>query len=190
MNKISKTKKQQIVLVLLGTVAVIAGLWYFVIQKQYSKLAGTQRKTLEMKEKVAKGENLLKKADEIAATLETDTAKLTEIESGMASGDIYLWIINTINQFNNERRVTFLDFQREFLGEVGVLPKYPYKAATYPMKGVGYYHDLGKFLADMENKFPYLRVQNLELSPITKGGEDAEKLNFKFEVVSLIKPNS
>lgn len=195
MNKISKTKKQQIVLVLLGTAVVVASLWYMVIQNQYTSLESVQKKTLDMKEKVAKAESLLKKAEEIEVDLEEDTKELAALEGGMASGDIYLWIINTINQFNNTRRITFLDFQREILGEVGSLPKFPYKAAIFPVKGVGYYHDIGRFLADFENSFPHVRVQNLELLPNDKGGEKsggegAEKLNFKFEIVTLVKPNS
>lgn len=193
MNKISKFKKQQIVLVILGIVAVMAALWYVVIQNQYTTLTEVQKKTQEMRDKVNKGEILLKKSSEIEESLDAEAKTLETIEDGMASGDIYLWNINTINRFNtnNTSRITFLDFQREILGEVGVLPKFPYKAAIFPLKGTGYYHEVGRFLADFENNFPYIRVQNLELSPLSKvGADDAEKLNFKFEVVALIKPTA
>jgi len=192
-NKISKFKKQQIVLVILGIVAVMAALWYVVIQNQYTTLTEVQKKTQEMRDKVNKGEILLKKSSEIEESLDAEAKTLETIEDGMASGDIYLWNINTINRFNtnNTSRITFLDFQREILGEVGVLPKFPYKAAIFPLKGTGYYHEVGRFLADFENNFPYIRVQNLELSPLSKvGADDAEKLNFKFEVVALIKPTA
>ena len=196
MNKISKAKKQQMVLVLLAAGAVIAMVWYAVIQNQYASLEAVQKKTVDMRDKVTKGENLLKKADEIEATLDTETKALQTIEDGMASGDLYLWMINTVNRFNFARRITVLDFQREILGEVGTLPKFPYKAAIFPLKGTGHYHDIGKFLADFENSFPYIRVQNLELSPAGakpgegKPGDDSETLNFKFELVTLIKPTA
>lgn len=189
MSKISKEKKQQIILVLIVTAVVIGALWSFVIQAQYARLAGAKKRTLEMKEKVNKAEMLLKKADEIDADLKADTETLENIEDGMASGDIYLWLINTINRFNADHRVTILDFPRETVGEVGLLPNFPYKAATFPINGTGYYHDLGKFLAEFENRFPYVRIQNLELTPATKAaGADSEKLNFKFEIVALVKP--
>lgn len=189
MSKISKTKKQQMVLVLMGAGIVIAGLWTLVIQAQNASLAGVNKKTLEMKEKVEKGEMLLKKTAEVEADLEADTKALETIESGMASGDIYLWLINTVNRFNALNKITIVDFPRETLGEVGLLPKFPYKAAVFPIKGIGYYHDLGKFLADFENSFPYVRIQNLELTPAGKtAADDAEKLNFKFEIVALLKP--
>jgi Tfp pilus assembly protein PilO len=191
-NKISTLKKQQMVLILIGVAAVIAGLWYLVIQNQYTSLNTMQKKTLEMKDKVGKGEVLLKKSADIEATLDAEAKTLETIEDSMATGDIYLWNINMINRFNtNEtRKITFLDFQREILGDVGALPKFPYKAAIFPLKGVGHYHEVGRFLADFENSFPYIRIQNLDLSPVNKPGQDAEKLNFKFEIVALIKPTA
>jgi Tfp pilus assembly protein PilO len=189
-NKISKTKKQQMVLVLVAASLVIAGLWFYVIKAQKSKLAVIQKKTLEIKDKVEKAEVLLKRTEEIELTLEADIKALETIEGEMASGDLYLWMINTLNRFNSLRRVTLLDYQRETIGEVGILPKFPYRAATFPVKGIGHYHDLGKFLAEFENSFPYARIQNLELmpAPAKTGSDDAEKLNFKFEIVMLVKP--
>lgn len=189
MNKISKIKKQQIVLVFIAACILIAGLWTLVIKLQYEKLAGVEKRTLEMKEKVEKAESLLKKSAEVEADLEADTKELHAIENDMASGDIYLWLINTINRFNVAHKITMVDFPRETLGEVGLLAKFPYKAAIFPIKGNGHYHDLGKFLAEFENSFPYVRIQNLELAPLEKGtGDDAEKLSFKFEIVALVKP--
>ena len=72
--------------------------------------------------------------------------------------------------------------------------KFPYKAAIFNVRGTAYYHDLGKFLADFENAFPYLRVQNLELEPAANSSAtttgEAEKLAFKMEIVALINPNA
>ena len=188
MNKISKAKKQHLVLVFIGTCIVIAGLWTLVIKTQYTSLAGVGKKILEMKEKVEKAERLLKRTEEVEVDLEEDAEELEIIESSMASGDIYLWMINTINRFNVLQKVTILDFPREAYGEVGLLPKFPYKAVIFLIKGSGYYHDLGKFLADFENSFPYMRIQNLELTPEKESASEAEKLNFKFEIVALVKP--
>ena len=63
----------------------------------------------------------------------------------------------------------------------------------------GRFHELGKFLADFENRFPYMRVQDLVvqqnvLNPATgtetsqAGGE--EKIMMQMKVVTLIKPTS
>ena len=39
----------------------------------------------------------------------------------------------------------------------------------FNLRGTAYFQDLGAFLADFENEFPYLRVQNLELEPAASG---------------------
>ena len=69
MNKISKEKKQQIVLILIGAIGVMGCLWYFAIQNQYTRLSTVQKRTLEMTDKVTQAESLLKKADTIEAEL-------------------------------------------------------------------------------------------------------------------------
>jgi len=83
---------------------------------------------------------------------------------------------------------------------VGNLPKFPYQAATFGVKLSARYHDFGRFLADFENEFPYLRVKNLEVAPeAAKFGvrEEAgldqrlrsqESLLINMRVVTLIKP--
>jgi hypothetical protein len=60
---------------------------------------------------------------------------------------------------------------------------------------VGTYLDFGKFLADFENNYPYMRVQIVNITPDAQpgapgtaaGGEDTGKLRFNFHVISLIK---
>ena len=77
---------------------------------------------------------------------------------------------------------------------MGCFPKFPYRAALFNVRGTAYYHDFGKFLADFENAFPYLRIQNIELDPNVSSAantqSEPEKLAFKMEIVALVNPNS
>ena len=72
-------------------------------------------------------------------------------------------------------------------GEMPMIPSFPYKQASVQVQGSAYYYDLGKFLADFENHFPYMRLQNLVLEP-GGGGEDREKLSFHMDIITLVKP--
>ena len=144
-----------------------------------------------MKEKVESAQSTLKKASSVDTELETKTAQLKEIEAMMASGDLYSWAINTINRFLiPHNKVAIPSFNREVVANVNMIPRFPYMSATFQLKGVAYYHDFGKFLADFENSFPYAYVQNLELSPVITpaNDEEREKLDIKFDLVTLIKP--
>jgi hypothetical protein len=78
-------------------------------------------------------------------------------------------------------------------GDMAMIPEFPYKAASYTFSGTAYYHDLGKYLADWENQFPYMRVLSLEMVPdepagVTSASDERERLSFNFEVSALVKP--
>jgi hypothetical protein len=73
--------------------------------------------------------------------------------------------------------------------EVTMLAGFPYKQVNMTISGTAQYYELGRFVKDFENQFPYVRVLNLTLEPApTAGATDREKLLFKFEVAALVKP--
>jgi len=61
------------------------------------------------------------------------------------------------------------------------------------LRGTAYYHDFGRFVADFENAFPYMRIQNIELDPASASAaspqQEPEKLSFRLEIVALVNPN-
>ena len=191
MNKISPQKRNQIFAVILLALGVVAALYFGLLKPQAARLAAAAARASAFATKTSQADALLRASASAQATLAQQQAALASAEQGMATGDIYLWLINSLNDFNAARRVAIADFQRESLGDAGLLPNFPYKAALFPIKGSGYFHDIGRFLADFENAFPYARVQNLDLSPASKAGSaaDDERLDFSFQIVALIKPS-
>ena len=109
-----------------------------------------------------------------------------------APNDMYSWLIATLNNFRMKYKVEIPQFGRELPADVGIFAKFPYKAALFNIRGSAYYHDYGKFLADFENAFPYIRVQNIEMDPAidTSGRDVSEKLSFKMELLTLVRPTS
>ncbi|MEY2409955.1 MAG: hypothetical protein QOF48_2625, partial [Verrucomicrobiota bacterium] len=85
---------------------------------------------------------------------------------------------------------------REVPSDVGLLAKFPYRAAVFHVRGTAFFHDFGRFVADFENTFPYMRIQNIDLEPSSSSlgdhtnPNDKEKLSFKMEIVTLVNPNS
>ena len=96
----------------------------------------------------------------------------------------------------DEYKVEIPQFSKELQTEVGLFAKFPYRTAVFTLRGTAYFHDFGRFVADFENKFPHIRIQNIELDPIASSNgngnhaEEPEKLAFKMEVVTLVNPNS
>jgi hypothetical protein len=56
--------------------------------------------------------------------------------------------------------------------------------------GSAQFHDLGRFLADLENQFPHVRLLNLSLDVSAPSPTvEPETLSFKMDIVTLAKPN-
>src|SRR5258708_32736769 len=165
MKNLQKEKRNRLILIVAGTLGCMLAIWFGLVRAQNKGLENIATKTIEQQNKVGNAARLIGSTTEIQMKLEAAAEKLHAIETGMASGDLYSWMIMTVNKFRAGHRVDIPQFSREVPTEVGVLPKFPYKAALFNVRGTAYFHDLGTFLADFENNFQDLRVQNLELEP-------------------------
>jgi Tfp pilus assembly protein PilO len=111
----------------------------------------------------------------------------------MATGDLLSWTINTLRQFKLAYKIDLAQFsQIDGPRDTSAIADFPYQQATLTVAGAGRYHDLGRFFADFENQFPYIRLQNLSIEPApsSQASEEKEKLSFRMDVVSLVKPGA
>lgn len=186
MNNLSKEKKQQIGFVAMITIVVAAGIWFGLINSQKKGLEEARKKTTAAREKVESAQKLIKQADELQQELAETQTNLRLREETMASGDLYQWFLSRMITVTKERPVDF-NAAPPNLVDALLIPKFPYRAASYSVKLNGYYHDLGRLVADVENQFPYARIQNVDISPAT--GQTGERLNLNFEFVTLYHTN-
>ena len=189
--KLSKEKLNRLILVGLATLIAVSGLYFGLIRSQNENLAGLDRKKAAAAKKL---EGMLaagKQTDQIRLELDEARKALAEAESDIACGDLYAWVIDTLRQFKSRYKVEIPQYSP--LGapmNVNVLPNFPYKQATLTVAGTAHFHDLGQFLADLENQYPHVRLLNLTLdvnaSSVTAA---AETLSFKMDIVTLVKLN-
>lgn len=192
MNTLTADKKQKLILVAVLTGVAIALIWFLLIGTLRDHIALKLSKARETADKVADAHKKLAQTAATEEKLAATTRKLATTEDeGMASGDLYFWIINTINRYKLAYRVDIPVFSQPEELKASLLPDFPYKSVRYNIRGSAYYHDLGRFLAAFENSQPYLFVQNLEVLPSEVVQNDApEKLNFRMDIVALVKPTA
>ena len=173
-----------------GTVVLMGILWYVGVTAKQEELSKTEKNTAQMRDTLKKAEGTMRNGEEIAEKLESRTQLLQKRESLLAPDrDAYAWIISTINPFIQARRgVNIYHYSQPEVTDLGIIPDFPYKWATFHLLGTGYYHDMGKFFSDLENNFPCFRVQNLEMGAITTVGGEPEKLSMSFDLVVPVKP--
>ena len=192
MKQLAKEKKRKLVLVMLGTLIILAGLWFGLIGWQQERMAALTADRDKTQFELDGMKDTLERADHILESLASENARLLDAEAQMASGDLYSWIINTVRDFKNGHPgVDLPQFGTIQVGETTLLPRFPYRQASLTVAGKAHYHDFGRFVADFENRFPYMRLQNLVLEPTTASeGGYTEKLTFRFDIVALVKPEA
>lgn len=187
--KISKQKRNQLILVLFSTVAVLALMWFNLIRPRYAALSQATAVRKAANDKLVGIQTAIKSTNSIAANLVKETQTLSNAESDMASGDLYSWTYNTIRLFKAPYSVNISDIGHPDVGAMDLLPDFPFRQVRFTLTGTAYYHDLGKFIADFENKFPHIRIVNLQMQPAS-ASDAGEKLAFRMDVIVLVKSTS
>lgn len=192
MKRLSKEKKNQLALVGMVTAIVMAGLWFGLISVQQNKAAKISRDCEAAEQKLALVRKSIQDSEQLAAQVAEVAAKLGKLEAGMATGDLYSWAINSLRQFKTPYKVEIPQFsQIDGPKDTTMLAGFPYQQATLTIGGTAFFYDFGRFLADFENAFPYIRVQNLQLEPMSAmASNDAEKLTFRMDIITLVKPEA
>jgi len=131
-------------------------------------------------------ESTIKNADIIADQLADTTAAIAAAEADMASGDLYSWTYTTMRNFKQPYKVEIPEIGHPDVGEVDMFATFPYKQIRFTLTGTAYYHDLGKFIADLENTFPTPAWRTSPWNPSRRG----RKLRSGFKSSRLVKPNA
>ena len=135
MKNLPKEKRDRLILLFLGTCAVLAGLYFGLISIQQKSLEAMLKRRKEQETKLSNGQRLASDVSKIQRNLEEVATRLKAIESTMPSGDMYSWVILTVNTFKENYKVEIPQFSREVPAEVGMFPGYPYRAAIFNLRG-------------------------------------------------------
>jgi hypothetical protein len=193
MITLTQDQRNRLIITAVATLVALAAIWFGLIRLQLKSRVGYRAAISQAEAKLKESERLVHSSDRFAQELAAQRAGLEEIESGMApAGQAYAWMIRTVNKFKEPYKADIPNFSSPVIGEVGLLPAFPYQAANCTVRGTAYFHELGRFIADFENAFPYLRIQNFDLMPLSGvlANEDQEKLEFKCDLVALISKSN
>jgi hypothetical protein len=197
MIKITKTQRGQLIGVGIGAVAVMAGLWYFVVRAQGAELRATIASSAKLGARRREEYTVVHQAEQTGLELTNCLEKLHQREAGFApEHEPYSWMRAVMDRFylppngsHPYRTVSNIDFKQPEITEKGIIAAFPYKWAKFHITGEGRYHDFGKFIADFENAFPYFRIQDLDIS-VPGIRSDPDMLAFSFDIVAPQVPST
>lgn len=187
MKKLPKEKRNRVILVWL-VIALLVSAWIFIVlQYQLDSNFQAGQQLVKRMDQYKAMTKKLGQAEEIQTNTDIATGKLDELEARMASGDVFSWAITTIQDFKKGRNVDLPQISTPSITKNTLLPGFPYNQAKLTVAGSAYFHDLGQFISDFENEFPFARITNLDIQPAAKGDE---KLNFRMDLIFLVKPEA
>lgn len=190
MNRLSKEKRDQLILAGMATVLVIAALWYLVIEAQKDALSASLKKLEDMNRKIESAQQLAKKAAKIEADFKGVKDRLDQVEADMLPlGNEYTTLFNLLKTAVAASKVEFSgDLAQPLIGETTLLPNFPYKSASFDTVFFAYYHDFGRFLVDFESKYPHIRVELVSVRlPDSARKNEPEKLRFETRIIALVR---
>ena len=189
MKRLPPDKRNKLIFVVIGSLGLISLVYFLLIGPQNEQnrlLAAQTNKQLINLEQMKRTIN---EADATASKVAEIDAVLDSAEADTASGDVLAWTYDTMRQFNVNRHVDITTMGQPVESDEDLFDDFPYKQIKFEIIGTGYYHDIGKYIADLENKFPHIRVLNINIDP--NGSEAApEKLSFRLEIAALVKQNT
>jgi hypothetical protein len=214
MNKLSKEKRDRIILILIGGAGLAIAIWYSVLGSQKEVIASYDDRIESTQDRLFRAERMTRRERQINADLELLRKKIAAAEGQMhpaeeANGR--KWLLDQLGAFiQNRYDVTLRALSDPTIGSSLLnTPGMPYSAAAYRVEFHAYYHEFGRFLADFENSFPYMSIHNLQVSPVATPGvgggqtlpvdrqeiasskpEEREKLVFSMFIVLLFRPGN
>src|SRR5215471_6434999 len=128
--KLTKQKRDQLILVILIGLIAICGLWFGLISFQRGHLIDLAKRKEDAQNKLTQMDKSIKNVDQVQNELEEKSKQLAEQEENMASGDLYGWIVDHIKAFQKSySKVDLSQLSQPPLTvkDMDLLPKFPYK---------------------------------------------------------------
>lgn len=187
MKRLPPNKRNQLIGVVIATIGLICLVYFLLISPEKGRIHDLNKQLDKETHRLQDYKLAIKQMDTTTSEVTDATQRLNQAEDDLASGDLYAWTVETIRRFKiGYHRVDISTIGQPTEGDCELISGFPYKQIRFTLTGSAYYHDMGKFIADFENTFPHCQVLNLTADPSGTG----EKLNFRIDIVALVKPNS
>jgi hypothetical protein len=190
MKRLPPAKRNQLIGVIVATLGLMCAVYFLLISPQNAKNRELGVKIGEETKRLQSYESAIQQMAATKNAMDDLNQQLTHEEEDVASGDLYAWTYDKIRAFKASYHVDIPNIGQPSQGDCDLIGDFPYKQIRFSLTGTAYYHDLGKFIADFENKFAHCRVVNLTANPASESPSGGEKLNFRMDVVALVKSNN
>src|SRR6185295_39810 len=101
MNKLSKAKRDQILITVLSTAVVLTLIWFFLISPQRDAKQGIVKNRGAKEHQLQEMEDSIKKANSLTNELHQMQTQLESAETDMANYDPNVWVYDIVRHFKD-----------------------------------------------------------------------------------------
>lgn len=174
-RKLTKEEQQKVILGILLVVFAVAGVWQFGLKKILASRKAVEKEIAAQRKKYDDSKLLVDAAEKVQASFEEQRAKLREIMSAQVppSSKSMFWTASLLREVESSEEFSL---RRESISEKGVDKPRAGRDEEPPvfedykvqMEYTAGYHDLGRFLAKLEKRNSFVRIDSLEIGPNAK----------------------
>jgi len=112
MARLPKDKRDKLILLGIGAIAIIIGLWLGVIVTRRQQIDQSKSKLTKAMDKLDKARGVVSRAAQAESDMEAATQKLKAIEDTMVSGDLFSWALQLLERARVGHDVNIIDTTR------------------------------------------------------------------------------
>src|SRR6185503_8022652 len=132
MNKLSKDKRDKLILICISMVGAIAVLYFFVLTDMKDEQASLGTRITSLKDKIDKSQRVLKRQAELRAQLEELRKELEARQAQMPRPtEDHVWFIKLMEERRSKFNLEIGDIRLPEAWDPGVLPKFPFKGISF-----------------------------------------------------------
>src|SRR2546423_12962989 len=104
-RQLPKEKRQKLALIGLITLATLAAVWFGLMGFQRARIKQLAQTKANSEAKVKTMSDAIERAGQLETELPAQRKLLGDLESDIASGDLYAWVIRTVRDFKTPYKV-------------------------------------------------------------------------------------
>lgn len=176
-----KEKLQKLILVCSSTVTVTALYYNFVISGfQLSAIREMKTKIADLHTRIERADEDERKRRKLAASAEADHDFLLAQEARIVRGDQIAWLWREMGDFADRQKMPRVMVTPETPAPDGLPASEAYGRAGGSLNLACGYHRLGEFVQNLENEFPSLQIQHVEIVGGNSTSPDAHTVRLQF----------
>jgi Tfp pilus assembly protein PilO len=180
---IPKDKQQKIILVGIGTLIGAALIYQFYLSSQLSGISTARQRIASLTIQIEDSEKLARDLVRNAPLREQYRQFVSESEPVMVSGDPFSWVVRETSLASEDHSVRILGLRPGTVRNHSRFGRYEVYTARIEL--AGRYDEIGKFVADLETRFPFAEIRSVEIS----AGDPATGRRATLEIAFLVRPD-